>query len=647
MTTLLTLLSLLVSQPEPNAVFPTAETAVGGSVPIHFNDDIAVSFGNTSAAPDCWWEWDTDGTDALDLICTDIDGIGTDGTVCYVNTGTDDWACNGSVVIANAAGVLSFTGATSATVSTGTANLTLMPATGKIKLTKDGGANHGVTLDVTTTNDTLVLRNAADGAAGGLSAGAIATSGNVYTTAPRGMFYGGSTNNLTFIPRNEDQTPDTGMLTTGPNANSLLICEYADIGIDFAQTTAYTNPTLRIQSADATAPTGYMALSHNQRSASLLSGKGGLEVSANSAGTDVDPSETVISSPAPFRGIAAANNDGGDVHISPASGANDLTGVTKAGTGGDTVTFYYHLIDGTSGSVVLTEAVDYACVLAADDATCVANLITAQEANATLGPLVGAVTRVGETTAFYPEGNAVWLKVVPSDGTNTVISRGTDGVTYLDSPYVYMGTRAQGMKFDTTTDGDLTITDESAGGIDLKTGVNGRLYAEGTSLSRVALAFAYSHSTISTNGGDTLSAYTGSYSGTVASGALSLYTGAQSNAGDYASGKVSVYTGATTTDGNTGLVEIYTGAAGAGAADAGNITLATNGAPGVGTTGLQILGATGKVDVLAVTQGDLGATCTLGQIAIDTGGATKELCLCQATDTWYCAAITDTTGPAD
>jgi hypothetical protein len=50
---------------------------------------------------------------------------------------------------------------------------------------------------------------------------------------------------------------------------------------------------------------------------------------------------------------------------------------------------------------------------------------------------------------------------------------------------------------------------------------------------------------------------------------------------------------------------------------------------------------------MGITQGDLTASCTAGQLKLDTGGATKELCYCQATDTWYCIAVTDTTGPAD
>jgi hypothetical protein len=44
-------------------------------------------------------------------------------------------------------------------------------------------------------------------------------------------------------------------------------------------------------------------------------------------------------------------------------------------------------------------------------------------------------------------------------------------------------------------------------------------------------------------------------------------------------------------------------------------------------------------------QRDVGATCVTGEFAVDTGGATTELCYCTTTDTWYCAALG--AGPTD
>ena len=51
------------------------------------------------------------------------------------------------------------------------------------------------------------------------------------------------------------------------------------------------------------------------------------------------------------------------------------------------------------------------------------------------------------------------------------------------------------------------------------------------------------------------------------------------------------------------------------------------------------------VNILELTQDDLTSSCTLGQLKLDTGGSTKELCYCQATNTWLCTALN--AGPTD
>lgn len=56
----------------PLIIFATAAVAqrqwlvgpprAGGGTAVYFDDDIYLGFGNTSAAPDCWLEWDTAAT---------------------------------------------------------------------------------------------------------------------------------------------------------------------------------------------------------------------------------------------------------------------------------------------------------------------------------------------------------------------------------------------------------------------------------------------------------------------------------------------------------------------------------------------------------------------------------------------------------
>ncbi len=76
----------------------------------------------------------------------------------------------------------------------------------------------------------------------------------------------------------------------------------------------------------------------------------------------------------------------------------------------------------------------------------------------------------------------------------------------------------------------------------------------------------------------------------------------------------------------------------------GNIT-------NVGDIGVDSISADGTtvdyndVNILELVQEDVGATCTLGQIRFDTGGGTKELCYCEAENTWVCAALA--AGPTD
>jgi hypothetical protein len=139
-----------------------------------------------------------------------------------------------------------------------------------------------------------------------------------------------------------------------------------------------------------------------------------------------------------------------------------------------------------------------------------------------------------------------------------------------------------------------------------------------------------------------MSVYSKSVSGGATSGSMNIYTGNNTNIGDYDTGPLNLYSGNTTTDGETGTITLKTGAAGGGAAKAGSILLQVHGA----NTKFSVDGATEAIDQHVMRYGDLDNTCTTGQIAVDTA-STVELCFCQTTDTWYCIAVDDTTGPAD
>ncbi|KPJ59114.1 MAG: hypothetical protein AMJ46_12675 [Latescibacteria bacterium DG_63] len=77
----------------------------------------------------------------------------------------------------------------------------------------------------------------------------------------------------------------------------------------------------------------------------------------------------------------------------------------------------------------------------------------------------------------------------------------------------------------------------------------------------------------------------------------------------------------------------------------GDLSVGDNAIVNVGDIDVDSVSADGStvdymdVNILELTQEDVGATCTLGQVRIDTGGATVEFCYCKATDDWGCAAL--------
>ncbi len=92
--------------------------------------------------------------------------------------------------------------------------------------------------------------------------------------------------------------------------------------------------------------------------------------------------------------------------------------------------------------------------------------------------------------------------------------------------------------------------------------------------------------------------------------------------------------------------------------DASGTVLLTNGAMSGGTVNGSVIGgvtpaagtfttlsATTSIDLLTLTQAKLTSTCTTGQLRLDTGGSTGELCYCRATNTFACTAMAS--GPTD
>lgn len=82
----------------------------------------------------------------------------------------------------------------------------------------------------------------------------------------------------------------------------------------------------------------------------------------------------------------------------------------------------------------------------------------------------------------------------------------------------------------------------------------------------------------------------------------------------------------------------------------GDLTMGYGGGstgPSLIVSGAEVVRAEAAAFYLFAIQKDVGATCTTGELAYDTGGATDELCFCQTTDTWTCWSATTTAGPTD
>jgi hypothetical protein len=156
--------------------------------------------------------------------------------------------------------------------------------------------------------------------------------------------------------------------------------------------------------------------------------------------SDAAPSPvTVVTDACVYPVPGSTYTTGADIVLSGSPGAINLTGVTKAGTAGDTLLFQVRKNDGTSSIVTLTEgagAGQWNCAGAATDIACVCNLYTLVTAHATLGSIV-QVARTDATCSdeklFFGvvPGASYWLDILPSDTANTVLVKGTYGKTLV------------------------------------------------------------------------------------------------------------------------------------------------------------------------------------------------------------------------
>jgi len=101
--------------------------------------------------------------------------------------------------------------------------------------------------------------------------GAIAFWNNANIVSNYKLYFGDGENAA--IEYDGGQTPDSWLFGVPALSNAMVVCEKADMGVDFAHA-QQTNPTIFIHSADATDTTQWISLAHDQTDAVISSGKG-------------------------------------------------------------------------------------------------------------------------------------------------------------------------------------------------------------------------------------------------------------------------------------------------------------------------------------------------------------------------------------
>lgn len=433
----------------------------------------------------------------------------------------DSLVC-GDATIDEAAGVLNFSGATSATISTTTADLTLAPVAGKSLVcgadvntggydiynqsaktsdaapdvstismgqdayefsvtNKTGGATYivggigttntqiidfsqctgkTVTLSGTNTGGTTWSETytEAAGAPLGWAKGAsnaeaatnlaatitAAPTASLYVTASAGgvggAFVGikpipGKIYSLTIATNATACDTITNGNDGGIQVLSVGIGCTPNGGCTFAQGISITSGSVTAsQNLNATA--GYVAAGSYIQATTSVEAKTDMYLgddilnSVANIATDAVPTTMVINTQQPTTARGATNNDGSNLILAPGQGMINLTGVTKAGTAGDTLTITTYCQGVASAPVVLTEGVSWVCAAAADDNTCVSNLYDVLKSGGS-SPVTGvsvAYTASTEAMTFYPaQATCEYVTVTPSDGTNMVFTVGDPG----------------------------------------------------------------------------------------------------------------------------------------------------------------------------------------------------------------------------
>lgn len=364
---------------------------------------------------------------------------------------------------------------------------------------------------------------------------------------------------------------------------------------------------------------------------------------------------------------AAVNTMGGDLVLAGGIGTNKITCDDRTIADQDVLTF---TVNGSG--TTLTESTDFDCEGEASEEACCDNLGTAIT-TAAIGITPDCATTAGTCYLSFDHTVRTFDMAIAdgaADGAFGSLTEGADGAAYApdgltfgygntgkirhDAANARTEITAQGNnvrwyvslnKVATLTNtplGWLSSTSLDDNGADGTLMISNHAQTQGVTLKTTDAAdtlslydlagtgagtFVTGNSTITGNyvagtrlitsgevnapGGSTSIAFrpVESYSSAINSGSVTIQSPNQTNTGNYTSGDVTILSGATTTDGDTGDVVIYSGTAGAGAADAGDILIGVNGDATGGS--LKIEGATGAAEFGKATSYDIPSTVTV------------------------------------
>jgi hypothetical protein len=157
---------------------------------------------------------------------------------------------------------------------------------------------------------------------------------------------------------------------------------------------------------------------------------------SDAVATDSAPEPTVLSPQAVYPVVGAANTTGAALVLGPTPGGRTLTGVTKAGAGGKTITAQAYADGVALAACIKTEGTGaggtFECDGAASDEECVDNLYAVYVASPCPGVVVSHVPGTEALAWFITPGVTDYLTITLSDAINYTLVNGTDGAVLVN-----------------------------------------------------------------------------------------------------------------------------------------------------------------------------------------------------------------------